>query len=607
MTVAENKIQKKLYQVINESLALLKQASIKEQKPITLDMPIPSLLDQCVELCGQHQAETQEPIRMVHHFGLPSKSLLISSLATLANISVLTNIHPNNNSDKESIKSQTVMAKTTGALHNTEVEADEYRIKAFLDDLQQRQQKSNKIGQRLLICDNNCLSQTKDKYSTNLLTFLKRQFTVRSIIVVSDPVDSYPVYCANIKPDIPFFSFEEYCQSLLDFIQANSGLSVIQYETFIESPEKVMQQICDVLGLSFCKDFLVLEEVFRKNQGNKKQKKATDLSILTSSAVYLQICEILGYQNKTSTKTSKEERDNTIYAPNVYSEYQKISRLSIKKDPPPFILLDSKSLPRSGLHYMKNTLARILGENFSFCEWYQEPGCCKRMPCALTGYTNNCQKMGDSGVRLIKSHDFNFHDPIFSTSYSLRRIVLVRDPLFVLTSYFVIEQLLNYKAVLQEKGIYMEKIWFSHETEVLATAYQLMDQFFVTPKEITLNNWLNKKVAYINGFLKKWGLTDNDQSFSYLVNYNEIDSFIQSLLFDIQDFFPDETRIRMNFFVENSGGRFHARTDPFFTASTKVSEYLRNNSKLFIQAAKKVISADQRNILRLKHDHEYPF
>jgi hypothetical protein len=297
-------------------------------------------------------------------------------------------------------------------------------------------------------------------------------------------------------------------------------------------------------------------------------------------------------ETSTKTTTSKEESDNTIYAPNVYGEYQKISRLSIKKETPPFILLDSKSLPRSGLHYMKNTLARIVGENFSFCEWYQEPGCCKRMPCALTGYANNCQKTGYSGVRLIKSHDFNFHDPIFSTSYSLRRVVLVRDPLFVLTSYFVIEQLLNYKAVLQEKGIYMEKIWLSHETEVLATAYQLMDQFFVAPKEITLNNWLNKKVAYINGFLKKWSLTNNDQSFSYLVNYNEIDSFIKSLLLDIQDFFPDETRVRMNFFVENSEGGWHARTDPFLTTSKKVSEYLRNNSKLFIQAAKKVISAD---------------
>lgn len=35
-------------------------------------------------------------------------------------------------------------------------------------------------------------------------------------------------------------------------------------------------------------------------------------------------------------------------------------------NPAPFLLIDSKSLPRSGLHYLKNTLSKVFGEHFSF-------------------------------------------------------------------------------------------------------------------------------------------------------------------------------------------------------------------------------------------------
>ena len=74
MKSANNSIQQKLYQVIDESLALLKQSSISEQKPTALDVPIPSLLEQCLELCEQHQEQSQEPLRTIHHFGLPLDS-----------------------------------------------------------------------------------------------------------------------------------------------------------------------------------------------------------------------------------------------------------------------------------------------------------------------------------------------------------------------------------------------------------------------------------------------------------------------------------------------------------------------------------------------------
>ena len=141
-------------------------------------------------------------------------------------------------------------------------EDDEYRIKIFLNDLQQMQQQCNQIGQRLLICDNHCLYQTDKSGATDLLTLLNRQFTVSSLIVVTDPVDSYPVYCANAQTDTPPLSFEEYCQSILGFIQTHSHLKVIRHEDFVAETKRVMVGICEVLELPGCDEFLMLEDVY---------------------------------------------------------------------------------------------------------------------------------------------------------------------------------------------------------------------------------------------------------------------------------------------------------------------------------------------------------
>jgi len=315
MILAKNKIQKKLFKVINESLALLKQNSIKEQKPTVIDIPIPSLLDQCVALCEQHHAQTQEPIRTVHHFGLPLDSPLLSSLATLANTRVLKDIHPNNNSFKDSIKSQTVVPISINTYNDAGIntEDDEYRNKVFLNDLQQTQQQSNQIGQRLLICDNHCLSQTKEKHTIDLLTLLKRQFTVRSLIVVTDPVESYPVYCAEVKIDTPPLSFEEYCQSILDFIQANPDLTVIRHEDFVAEPERVMGEICEVLELPICGDFLVLSDVFDVNKPNTLAMTPENM---IGELAYQQLCEEFAYDlNHTLIKLpiANKEITNTDY------------------------------------------------------------------------------------------------------------------------------------------------------------------------------------------------------------------------------------------------------------------------------------------------------
>ncbi|QEP42095.1 hypothetical protein D5085_02445 [Ectothiorhodospiraceae bacterium BW-2] len=248
----------------------------------------------------------------------------------------------------------------------------------------------------------------------------------------------------------------------------------------------------------------------------------------------------------------------------------------------PFLLIDSKSLPRSGLHYLKNTLARLFGEHFSFCEWYQEAGCCQQMPCALSGFATYAQEQQSLRIRLLKSHDFALSDPDYETNHYVRRLVLVRDPLYILTSWFVLEQLAGYKDVLAQNGISINKIWLSHEKEILKPAYQLLNDHFIPPDESQLVSWLEAKSCYIAGFLQKWCKSQAVESVSaQVVHYEAIPHYIASLAAKFRSSLPVASLAMFDESVAQVTQQFKQRQDPFSSPVEKISDYMRQHAVYF--------------------------
>lgn len=250
----------------------------------------------------------------------------------------------------------------------------------------------------------------------------------------------------------------------------------------------------------------------------------------------------------------------------------------------PFLLLDSKSLPRSGLHYLKNTLAQLLGEHFSFCEWYQEPGCCKTMPCALTGYAQYAKEKKSFRLRLIKSHDFELIDPILAPCQHVRQLVLVRDPLFILTSWFVLNQLDKHSMELKKKGIHMDKLYLSHEKEVLLSAYQLIDKVFQEPNIDDITTWLTAKSEYMVNFLKKW-INYKENPLIYIVQYEQINNLITEITNKYYKILSESSKNNVNSFKQQASNQFRRRTDPFTAPTQRLTEYLQKHSTLFEEAA----------------------
>lgn len=252
----------------------------------------------------------------------------------------------------------------------------------------------------------------------------------------------------------------------------------------------------------------------------------------------------------------------------------------------PFLLIDSKSLPRSGLHYLKNTLSKVFGEHFSFCEWYQEPGCCKQSPCAYTGFAAHAHETGSLRIRLIKSHDFELDDPIYPTSPHLQRLILLRDPLYILTSWFALDQLTAHKDLLAKNGIIINKIWLAHEKEVLQPAYQLLDQHFNAPSAAALGNWLQQRTQYITGFVKKWveALRDQSSKHTQIVRYDQINGYVQGLAEAYRPYVSAETAERMGGAACSASQQFRKREDAYSAPSFRLAEYLKENAAIFRRA-----------------------
>lgn len=253
------------------------------------------------------------------------------------------------------------------------------------------------------------------------------------------------------------------------------------------------------------------------------------------------------------------------------------------EQPVPFLLIDAKSLPRSGLHYLKNTMSQIFKEDFSFCEWYTEPGCCRQMPCALTGFAKLAQETGKMNIRITKSHDFDLSDPMFQTSSHLRRLVLVRDPLFILTSWFTLSLLHRHGDILKNHGINLQKINFSHEKSVVFQAYSLVSDNLIRPSVQKVHEWLEKQRLYMKNFIHKWVLQKDEcqDGFTDIVFYENIDKYIKKIYSEACSFIPKKEQHDLC----NIEDSFIKRKDPFLGPTDIISSLLYEFAPLFKDVA----------------------
>lgn len=260
------------------------------------------------------------------------------------------------------------------------------------------------------------------------------------------------------------------------------------------------------------------------------------------------------------------------------------------------LYLDTKSLPRSGLHYMRDSLESILGKAFSFCEWYNEPGCCRQMPCALTGFASGG---GRFSLRMAKSHDFDLRDPVFPTGHVLRRAILVRDPLYILTSWWGLNMLQMNAGLLKKHGVNMAKINYLHERSVVSAAHEILSEFARCPARGKLESFLERNVEYICRFIDKWGghAASHPRHGVHVVAYENVADLVVEIMTEYRPLMDESAQERLDRFAQTRKDSFSPRADPFIGPSDMLTDHLRSNAALFRSAAERIVAHDSSGIL----------
>ncbi len=203
---------------------------------------------------------------------------------------------------------------------------------------------------------------------------------------------------------------------------------------------------------------------------------------------------------------------------------------------PSLQLVESRSLPRSGHHYLRRLLEQACGEQFSYCEGYQEPGCCKSNPCSVAAYWRYAREHGQPHLRLLKSHDFALTDATFTPPPAMVRLIQVRKPLELLASWLELEQLSFNRELLQSSSIALERVFLYHEAEVLEDAWRVIDELGTVMTAEQAQAWLADKVSYVQAFLRKWLPQARPFPFggqvsggTYLLRYNDLEHSVPIL------------------------------------------------------------------------------
>lgn len=261
-------IVKHLAATLGEANDLLREFAAETGIEPVRDQNVGSLVEQCIAICEERQAERREPVRIVHHMACTGGTLLSKCIAAMPNTQLLSEVNPLSPSGEGLEKPVFAPTDMIRQVKQSTRGADTALLaEMFLDNLDRIQEAAQGNGYRLVLRDHShsqyCFGpavSTRPK----LAEVVARRHQVLSIVTVRNPVESFLSLKAR-KWHLQFepSTFDEYCMRYLAFLGDHHGVPVFRYEDFVREPHRVMAEMCGKLELPFSDQFDVLFGVFR--------------------------------------------------------------------------------------------------------------------------------------------------------------------------------------------------------------------------------------------------------------------------------------------------------------------------------------------------------
>jgi hypothetical protein len=217
-----------------------------------------SLLQRCADIVDNKQSE-KPLIRVLHHFACSGGTLISKCLSSMPNTYLLSEVHPtthlNVGNNPEFRPTDVISLCRYARLPNI----DELSREILVSSVQRVTEFLSKIGSKLIIREHThsdyCVGAKETGYS-EVVKSLSHSFTIKSVVTVRDPIDSYLSLKNNGWAHFSPNSFEEYCRRYVTFLNNYDDAQVFKYETFVENPSDQMKLICEYLEIEFVESFL---------------------------------------------------------------------------------------------------------------------------------------------------------------------------------------------------------------------------------------------------------------------------------------------------------------------------------------------------------------
>jgi hypothetical protein len=264
-----------LQRILGESIELIQsrvrrgrqdQAQLEgEAGPLSEAVNTSSLLQQCSRICDEYRVEGRPIIRVVHHLACSGGTLISKCIASMPNVFVLSEVHPNSAifpaREKPMFTPADMVTLSRYAGFPDHATLAETLFKVAISNCYQH---ISERGGTLVLRDHShsdfCVG-TSASDAPALVGLLRPDFEVLSVVTIRNPIDCYISLHRNNWCHFEPFSFEEYCKRYMQFLDAYDDCRTFIYEDFVADPESQMQEICKELQLPYDDTFEQIFEV----------------------------------------------------------------------------------------------------------------------------------------------------------------------------------------------------------------------------------------------------------------------------------------------------------------------------------------------------------